>query len=194
MKKTVWCFLMTTLMMMLLACGTKNGGDDSKDMAEDQNDEKFQGDAEDDADFAVEAASGGMMEVQLGTLALTKATSPDVKSFAQMMVDDHTKANNELKSLAQQKNITLPTTLDDEHQRKFDNLNEKTGEDFDKDYIDLMVKDHKEDVRKFEDEGKDGKDADLKSWASGKVATLRHHLEEAQRIQDVVKDRDSAKK
>jgi putative membrane protein len=194
MKKTVWCFLMTTLMMMLLACGTKNGGDDSKDMAEDQNDEKFQGDAEDDADFAVEAASGGMMEVQLGTLALSKATSPDVKSFAQMMVDDHTKANNELKTLAQQKNITLPATLDDEHQRKFDNLNEKTGEDFDKDYIDLMVKDHKEDVRKFEDEGKDGKDADLKSWASGKVATLRHHLEEAQRIQDVVKDRDSAKK
>ena len=185
---------MTALMMVLLACGSKNTGDDSKDMAEDQNDEKFQGDAEDDADFAVEAANGGMMEVQLGTLALTKATSPDVKSFAQMMVDDHTKANNELKSLAQQKNITLPSTLDNEHQRKFDNLNEKTGTDFDKEYMDLMVKDHKEDVRKFEDEGEDGKDADLKSWASGKVATLRHHLEEAQRIQDAVKDRDSAKK
>ena len=182
------------MMMMMTACGSKTGGEDSKDMAEDQNDAKFKGDAEDDADFAVEAANGGMMEVQLGTLALTKATSPDVKQFAQMMVDDHTKANNELKDLAQQKNITLPSTLDNEHQRKFDNLNEKTGADFDKDYIDLMVQDHKEDVKKFEDQGDDGKDADLKSWASAKVPTLRHHLEEAQRIQDVVKHRDSARK
>lgn len=185
---------MPALMLMLAACGGKTGREDSKDVAEDQNEEKFQGDAEDDADFAVEAATGSMMEVQLGTLALTKASDAQVKQFAQMMVDDHTKANNELKGLAQQKNITLPTTLDNEHQRKFDNLNEKSGKDFDKDYIDLMVSDHKSDVRKFEDEAEDGKDADLKSWSSSKLATLRHHLEEAQRIQDALKNNGSARK
>lgn len=193
MKKTIWCFLMPVLIMILGACGSKSH-EDSTDMAEDQNEEKFQGDAEDDADFAVEAANGGMMEVQLGTLALTKASDAQVKQFAQMMVDDHTKANNELKALAQQKNISLPTTLDNEHQRKYDKLNEKSGEDFDKDYIDLMVSDHKEDVKKFEDEGEDGKDAELKSWSAAKVPTLRHHLDEAQRIQDALKNNNSARK
>lgn len=181
---------MSVLMLVLVACGGKNGREDSKEMAEDQNEEKFEDSkTEDDAEFAVEAASGGMMEVELGTLALTKASSAQVKQFAQMMVDDHTKANNELKDLAQRKNITLPATMADKHRRKYDNLNEKTGADFDKDYIDLMVDDHKEDVKKFEDEAEDGKDADLKTWASSKVATLKHHLEEAQRCQDVVKAR-----
>lgn len=180
---------MSALLLVMVACGGKNGREDSKEMAEDQNDEKFEDSkTEDDADFAVEAASGGMMEVELGTLALTKASSAQVKQFAQMMVDDHTKANNELKDLAQRKNITLPTTMADKHQRKYDKLNEKSGADFDKDYMDLMVDDHKEDVKKFEDEAEDGKDADVKTWASSKVATLKHHLEEAQRVQDAVKN------
>jgi putative membrane protein len=190
MKRNMMRFLMSALVLVFMSCGTKNGQEDSTEAAEDQNDEKFEDSkTDDDADFAVEAADGGMLEVQLGTLALTKASSPEVKQFAQMMVDDHSKANNELKAIAQQKNISLPTVLGDDHQKKYDNLNEKAGADFDKDYIDLMVKDHKDDIKEFEDEGNDGKDAEIKSWAAGKVATLRHHLEMAERTQDAVKNK-----
>jgi putative membrane protein len=131
-----------------------------------------------------------MLEVQLGTLALTKASNAEVKQFAQMMVDDHSKGNNELKSLAQQKTISLPTVLGDKHQKDFDDLNKKSGTDFDKDYMDLMVKDHKDDIKEFEDEAKDGKDAELKSWAAGKVPVLQHHLEAAERAQKSVKDKN----
>src|SRR5690349_4687322 len=186
MRKSILSLLMLALMFIWTSCG--DGRKDSTEVAEDQNEETMSNKTEDDAEFAVEAADGGMMEVELGTLALTKASSPDVKAFAQMMVDDHTKANNELKALAQQKNITLPTVMGNERQRKYDNLREKTGKDFDKDYIDLMVKDHKEDIDEFEEQGKDGNDADLKSWAASKVATLQHHLQEAERIQEALKN------
>lgn len=179
---------MSALMLTLVSCGNKAGQEDSTEVAEEQNEEVLGNKAEDDAEFAVEAANGGLMEVELGTLALTKASSPEVKKFAQMMVDQHTQANNELKSLAQQKNITLPTVMGDGHQRKYDNLKDKTGAEFDKDYMDLMVKDHKEDIDEFEDMAEDGRDPEIKAWASSKVATLRQHLQEAERVQEVVKD------
>ena len=128
------------------------------------------------------------MEVELGRLAATKATSPEVKKFAQMMVDDHSKANDELKALAQQKNISLPASLSEEKQKKLTDFNEKKAEDFDKDYIDFMVEDHEDDIEEFEEQAKNGKDAELKTWASGKVATLRHHLEMAKSTQEILKN------
>lgn len=187
MKKSILCLMMSAMMFTWVSCG--DGRQDSTEQAEDQNEETVDNRTEDAAEFAVEAADAGLLEVQLGTLALTKASSPEVKKFAQMMVNDHTKANNELKTLAQQKNITLPATLGNEHQRKFDNFKDKTGADFDKDYMDLMVKEHKEAIDEFEDEAEDGKDADLKSWTSSKLSALRNHLQEAERIQELVKDK-----
>ncbi|MEX2233253.1 MAG: DUF4142 domain-containing protein [Cyclobacteriaceae bacterium] len=175
-------------MLTLVSCGTKDGREDSTEVAEDQNEEQLDNKAEDDAEFAVEAADGGVLKVQASTLALTKATSPQVKQFAQMMVDDHTKANNELKALAQQKNIMLPTVLGDAHQHKLDNLGEKTGAEFDKEYMDLMVKDHKEAIDEFEDAAEDDEDAEIKSWASSKLPGLRQHLEHAERTQETAKD------
>lgn len=183
MKKSILCLLMPALMFTWVSCGN-DGRQDSTEVAEEQNEETYKGDDDDDAEFAVEAADGGLMEVQLGTLALTKASSPEVKQFAQMMVDEHSKANNELKSLAQQKNITLPTVMGDETKRKYDNLSEKSGAEFDKEYMDLMVKDHKEDIEEFEEQAEESKDAEIKAWASSKVATLREHLREAERIQE----------
>ena len=135
-------------------------------------------------------ADAGLMEVELGRLAWTKASSSEVKSFAQLMVDDHTKANNELKALAQQKNITLPIAMSNERQKKVENFAEKTGSEFDREYIDLMVREHKEAIDEFEDQAEEGNDAELKSWASSKVSTLRHHLQEAERIQESIKDKN----
>lgn len=187
MKKSILCLTMSALMFTWVSCG--DGRQDSAEVAEDQNEETVDNKKEDDAEFAVEAADAGLLEVQLGTMALTKASSPEVKQFAQKMVDDHTSANNELKALAQQKNITLPTTMGNEHQRKYDNFNDKTGEDFDKEYIDQMVKDHKEAIDEFEDQAEEGNDPELKSWASSKLTALRHHLTEAERIQEALKNK-----
>ena len=176
-------------MLVGMSCENRDRGKDSTKIAEEQNDETFESrKADKDAEFAVEAADGSMMEVQLGTLALTKASSPEVKDFAQKIVDQHTQANNELKALAQKKNISLPATMGNEHQRKYEKLSEKAGPEFDKEYMDLMVRDHKEDIDEFEDQAEEGNDAEIKAWASSKLATLRKHLQEAERIQESLKN------
>jgi putative membrane protein len=190
MIKGIFNILLLSLFLAAISCESKKS-DDSAEAAEEQNDEKLDdSDVKKDAEFAVEVADGGLMEVQAGTLAATKATSPQVKQFAQMMVDDHTKANNELKALAQEKSIVLPDVMSEKCQKKYYDLDKKEkGEDFDKEYIDLMVKDHKDDIDKFEKEADKGNDPEIKSWAAGKLATLRHHLEEAERIQDELKNK-----
>ncbi|MEX1238574.1 MAG: DUF4142 domain-containing protein [Cyclobacteriaceae bacterium] len=191
MKKSILYLLMSALMLIGLSCGSNDGRDDSTEIAEEQNEETFEKNkVEEDAEFAVEAADGSMLEVELGTMALTRATSPEVKQFAQKIVDEHTRSNNELKALAQKKNITLPTTMGDDHMRKYENLQEKTGPDFDKEYMDLMVKDHKEDIREFEEQAEDGSDLEIREWASSKLPTLRNHLEEAERVHETVKEKD----
>jgi putative membrane protein len=171
----------------LVSCGTKNNQEDSKEVAEEQNEQKLEDtNLEDDSEFVVAAADGGMLEVQLAQLALTKATSPKVKEFAQTMVDDHSKANEELKSLAQTKNITLPSTISEEKQKDYNDLSEKSGNEFDKAYSDYMVKDHKDDVDKFKKAAEGAEDADIKTWAANKVPVLEHHLSMAETMEDEV--------
>jgi putative membrane protein len=140
-----------------------------------------------DNQFVMKAASGGLMEVELGKLAQAKASNPKVKEFGSMMVTDHSKANDELKSLAQSKGITLPGTMTDEHQKHVKDLGEKTGDDFDEAYMKMMVDDHKEDVDHFEDCSKDSKDADLKAFATKTLPVLQKHLAQAKTIKDAVK-------
>src|SRR5690349_5799966 len=84
-----------------------------------------------DRTFVEKAASGGMAEVKMGKLAVDKGTSPTVKQFGQKMVDDHSKANDELKSIASKKNLTLPTEVDSKHQAAYDKLAKLSGSDFD---------------------------------------------------------------
>jgi putative membrane protein len=103
-----------------------------------------------DKDFVKDIATANIAEVELGRMALDKAVNPDVKKFAQMMVDDHTKANEELTTIASQDNIAVPSALDDKHNDLRDKLAKKTGADFDKDYIDAMVDGHKDVMDKLE--------------------------------------------
>src|SRR4051794_33104428 len=86
----------------------------------------------DDSEFAVKAATGGMMEVQLGQIAQSKASDQRVKDFGNMMVQDHSAANDELKRLASAKNVTLPADVTDKQKKEIDDLNKKNGADFDK--------------------------------------------------------------
>lgn len=142
---------------------------------------------EGDSKFATQAAVSGMAEVELGKLALEKGTSQQVKDFAGMMVKDHGMANTELMTLAQQKNITLPSTVDDEHKKKMDDLSKKTGADFDKAYVDAMVSGHKQTLKLMEDEARDGKDADLKAFASKTAPVVQGHLTMINKIDDSMK-------
>lgn len=139
-----------------------------------------------DRKFMEKAAIGGMAEVQMGTLAKERGMSDEVKSFANRMVTDHGKANDELKQLASSKGVTLPTDVDKQHKGKMDKLAKLQGPDFDRAYMKDMVSDHKKDVSEFKKEAKKAKDSDLQGWASKTLPTLEEHLAMAQKTNDVV--------
>jgi putative membrane protein len=144
--------------------------------------------SKDDATFAVTAADAGMTEVQLGQLAQQKGMAKDVKDFGAMMEKDHTAAGDKLKELAKMKNITLPVTVSADMQKNIDDLQKKSGKDFDKAYITMMVDDHKKVITAFEDESKKGSDADVRAFADSTLHTLRHHLQEAEKCKKMQKD------
>jgi putative membrane protein len=186
-KKILFVAFAFSLVLFVSSCGSKNN--DSKDTAEEQNEEKFEDtNKEKDTDFAVEAADAGMLEVQLGQLAVSNASSPQVKQFGQMMVDDHTKAGDELKALASELNYSLPASLSDKSMKVYNKLAEKSGADFDKEYVDQMVEDHKDVIGKFKKEADNGKEAKLQQWASEKLPTLQHHLQLAESAKETVKN------
>jgi len=140
-----------------------------------------------DKSFVEKAAIGGMAEVQMGQLAKQKAASDQVKQFGSRMVDDHSKANDELKQVASSKGITLPTDLDAKHKNKMAKLEKLSGAQFDRAYMDDMVADHKEDVAEFQKQAKSGQDPDIKGFASKTLPTLQEHLNMAQSTDKSVK-------
>jgi putative membrane protein len=134
-------------------------------------------------DFWTTAADGGMAEVEMGKMAAQKAQNPELKKFAQMMVTDHTKANNELKSIAAKQKITLPTAIGRRNRSTIDELNKLSGADFDREYVQAMVDDHETDVQIFEDQSQDDSDAQAKAFAAKTLPVLQKHLEAIKSIQ-----------
>jgi putative membrane protein len=133
-----------------------------------------------DNTFIMKAAQGGMAEVELGKLAQANASSDAVKQFGQRMVDDHSKANDELKRIAADKGVTLPSGPDAKSQATKDRLSKLTGKEFDRAYMEDMVKDHREDVAEFKKEANSGKDSEVKGFASKTLPTLEEHLKLAE--------------
>jgi putative membrane protein len=136
-----------------------------------------------DLTFATKAAQGGIAEVQMGQLAASKATNPDVKAFGQKMVDDHSKANDELKSVAEKESMTLPATMGPKEQAEYNKLQSLSGAAFDRMYVKAMVKDHEQDVKEFQKEANAGKDPQIKSFASETLPVLQGHLDMIKSIQ-----------
>ena len=131
--------------------------------------------SEKDKTFMKKAAKGGMMEVAMGQVAEQKGQSEDVKSFGKRMVTDHTKANDELKSIASNKGVQLPTK---EHTSKWTS---------DKAYIDMMVKDHEKDLAEFKEEANSGSDPDVKKFAEDTAKVIQEHLDLVKEIQGKLK-------
>lgn len=139
-----------------------------------------------DKKFATETAQGGLAEVELGKLAIQKGQSDKVKQFGQRMIDDHSSANTQLKSIAQKNNITLPTDINAKDQALKDKLSGLSGSDFDRTYITAMVKDHQKDIGEFQREASNGSNADLKGFAAQTLPTLQEHLRMAKEAEQTV--------
>jgi putative membrane protein len=136
------------------------------------------------SEFIEKAGAGGQAEVDMGQLGAKKASNGQVKSFAKRMVTDHTKANEELMAAAKGKG-EVPAARDAMHKAMMDRFQQQeAGKEFDRDYIEQMVKDHKEDVELFERAADDTKlDAELRAYAKKTLPTLRDHLKQAQAIE-----------
>ena len=135
-----------------------------------------------DATFMTTAARGGLAEVQMGQLAQQNGRSAAVKRFGQQMANDHGRANQEMMALAQQKQITPPSTMGAEHQSIYDDLAKLRGGAFDRAYAQAMVRDHEEDLRLYREEAANGTDPDVKAFAARHVPLLQEHLRMAQRL------------
>jgi putative membrane protein len=129
-----------------------------------------------DHKFATGAAEGGMAEVQSGQLAVSRASSPDVKNFGQRMIDDHSKANDQLKGIASSERITLPASIGARNQATYDRLNKLSGAAFDRAYMQDMVRDHETDVKEFEQQSQSGTNPALKTFAASTLPILQEHL------------------
>jgi putative membrane protein len=132
-----------------------------------------------DRAFATKAAQDGMAEVAMGELAAKQASNDAVKQFGQRMVDDHTKANNELKKLAAKEGIALPSEMSAKQKASQDRLAKLSGADFDREYMRAMVKDHDSAVAMFEKQSRSGSDPELKAWAAKTIPVLREHQKQA---------------
>lgn len=139
-----------------------------------------------DKDFVNKAASGGLFEVRAGEYAINNAQSPEVKNFAQRMVTDHSKANQQLTQLSQQKGIAVPQTMDKTDNKTYTHLSKLSGTNFDRTYINQMIKDHEKDIKEFQNQAKNGQDPDLKAFASRTLPILQEHLRMAQSIAPTV--------
>jgi putative membrane protein len=145
-----------------------------------------------DKAFVDKAAQGGMAEVELGNLAMQKATNPDVKEFAQRMVHDHSKANQELSQIANREGISVPKKLSANEAMTKARLEKLHGEAFDKAYMQGELQDHKKDIAEFQQERQNGENASVKHFASRTLPTLQSHLKEAETVAPKVNASTSA--
>ncbi len=189
--------------MLAFACFSCNNGNssDSAQAAKDSNATKMDSSGADstgkaaipstvsvaDQNFAVNTAVSGMTASQAGKLAEQKGVGKDVKNYGALMVKDHSAAADKLKAIAAQKNITLPSTLSADAQKNIDDLQKDDGKKFDKDYMAMMVSDHKKVISAFENESKNGSDADIRAFADSTLHTLHQHLDKAEKCEKMMK-------
>ena len=145
-----------------------------------------------DKEFIEDAAKGGMFEVQSGQLAQQKASDAAVKEFANRLVQDHTKANDELKQIAEAKGVKMPEKEKWGERREMNKLDKLSGASFDREFAQRAVKDHEKDIKDFEKAASKVKDPDLKAWAEKQLPVLREHLAMAQKLPEAGSQRTAS--
>jgi len=175
----------TFISFSIISCDNKAKTEDSKEVAEDQNEAKMEGTKnENDAEFLVDVAEINQEEINLGKLAQEKGSMTDVKELGKMMEMAHTEAMTNLSALAMQKSISLPEAKTEDVNEAYKKMTEKkSGKEFDKEYCDMMVDGHKKAIEKFEKASTNSVDSDIKMMATNMLPDLRKHLEMAEMCQ-----------
>ena len=191
MKKILIPFAAAAI--VLSSCGNNTSTSDSVEKADSANKEKVDSPAavkepiktdEESTTFLVKAANGGLAEVKLAQLAKEKATDTAVQHFADMMIADHGAANEKVKALAAERNVTIPAEPGEDEQKKAAELGKKAGKDFDKDDVNTMVKGHEETLDLFKKVSSKTSDGAVKAFADNTIPVIEHHL---MRIKDIKK-------
>ncbi len=177
---------MVVLSICMGACST--GSKDPKDQAEDVNQQNLSKNAEKESQRLVDAYSSNLCEVRNGENAITKAVTADVKELATMLVSAHMKMNEEVKRLADSRNVTLPSSVSDEDQKKIEKMNEKSGLDFDKEFSKEMKDKHEKAVKKYEKDAENSEDTEIKNWASNTLTEVKSHLDMVNATWEKIKD------
>lgn len=138
----------------------------------------------DDAKFVQLAASGGMLEVELGRIGMAAGKSDGVRKFGATLVNDHTKANEQLRKVAKEAGFPVPDKMLPDHQQTFEKFRDYKGNDFDRDYVACMVEDHEKDVALFQKAAKESKNEAVRTFASATLPTLENHLAMAKKLRD----------
>ena len=184
--------LLFVLLFIFGACN--NAGKDSVEKADSVNEAKLDSSTvntppptiatdEESSSFLVRAANGGMEEMQLGEIAHQKAVNQKVKDFGVMMIKDHSAENELVKAMAASRNVTLPTTVGDQEKEEINNLNKKSGSEFDRAYMKNMIRNHTKKINLFEDASDKVKDTEVKTFIDNALPHLRNYLDSAKAIQ-----------
>lgn len=178
--------------VILTSSCSENKTTDSEDVAEQENIDKLASDDQtavvidndNGTKFVMEVAEMQMEEISLGKLAQQKGNSSRVKELGKMMEADHAKTLTELSALAQSKTISIPATMTEDSKDVYKKLDDKTRNDFDTSYSDMMVEHHEDAIELFEKASKQSEDSDIKSWATEKLPALRTHLKHAKECKE----------
>lgn len=178
----------SAVMFGFTSCETQTN--DSEEIAEDQNEVTFDdNDAEDDAEYLVEAATMLQNNARWGELAATNATTKEVKDLGSKMAKAHSTDLAALQTMATAKSISLPAAPMDNTMEANDDLNDKKGMDFDKEYCDKVVNSHEDAIDKMESIEKNAQDPEIRAWATKMLTQFRSHLSSAEAVQKSVKDK-----
>jgi putative membrane protein len=178
-KSSMWQAIFIISVIIGTSSCINNKPEDSKEVAAEINEQKIDNKNEMDAQFLVDAALVNREGISLGQLAQQKGTSNHVKELGKMMEDEHTKSLADLTELAKTKNIALPTSQTENGKQAYDKLNGFSGNDFGKEYSNMMVDEHKKAIELFEKASADCTDSDIKAWATATLPVLRKHLDQS---------------
>ena len=175
------------LLFAMNSCKNEPKHDDPIESADEHNEAKFETkDIADDASFLTDAADINRKEIEIGKLALHKGTSPEVKKFAQTLIDDHTRSLEELKAVASKNTITLPEEISEEGREEYYKLNKLSASDFDKSFINAMLEGHDKAVDKITEISQKATNEEVKLWASRQTSVFLAHHEEAKKLKEKI--------
>ncbi|MDF2190297.1 DUF4142 domain-containing protein [Paraflavitalea sp. CAU 1676] len=190
MKKYMhkWTLLLMLAGSLIVACQDESKPEESKEVAEEKNEDKFKTDSsEDKAAFVVDAVSGNIAEVKLAQLAIEKSSDKEIKDIAKSLEADHTAALNDLRTLATNKAISIPTDEPDKTKEQIKDLSDDQPADFNKNWVKALMDKHEKTISDYEKELNNSKDEDIKAWITKVLPVIRTHHDKLMAINSRVK-------